>query len=111
MSALWSAVNPNCPQMKVSVKTTDSGRRPVERTDPPAERQRDELVAAVSDARAQAAPFRTEDHDHLPAVVRLVVRHGLGGARAVHPRPVALRLSEVVGEVPGARDPEVLDRA
>src|SRR3954453_21454150 len=90
MSALWSVVNRKCPEMQDSVQDSRCGRRHVERLDPPAQRKRDELVAGVADARAEAPPLRAEDNDHPPAVIRLVVRHGLGGAGAVHPGAVPL---------------------
>ena len=102
---------------KISYSSADGRGADVQRLDPAAQRQRDQLVAALRHARAQAAPPRCRARARRPpprsrggrrAPARAAVALG---ARAVAPAARLARVAQEVREVAHARDRQVLDGA
>ena len=99
-AGLWTPVKGRLAKLQDSVHQGSGGGGHVERSDPAALRQRDELVAAVGHTRAQAAALRAEHEHHPPAVVGLLVgRRGLGRRRRRPRRSRSFAVRQPVGQV------------
>ena len=102
MAGLWSPVKSGT-EMQDSVHERRGGGGDVERSDPAAAGEADQLVSGGGDPGSKPPPLGAQHEHDATAIVGPVVRHVRIRGGAVDPRVALLRGGEPVGEVPHPR--------